>query len=208
MAAKRILLVEGRDDEHVFKHLFDAHNLEKLDEVKNKEGKDGVLRSLLVELKGSDVEAIGVVLDADTDLQDRWAAVRDRLRKAGYLEVPDEPETAGTLVSPPPDTLLPRVGVWLMPNNKTPGILEDFLRFLAPVETPLFQHVETSVAAIPQDQRKFAEKDTSKAVIHTWLAWQEEPGKPFGQAIKARYLDPSVPEADVLVSWLQRLFFP
>ena len=50
--------------------------------------------------------------------------------------------------------------------------------------------------------------DEPKAVIHTWLAWQEEPGRPFGTAIKARFLDPSVPEVDVLTAWLKRLFFP
>lgn len=208
MAGKRILLVEGTDDEHVFKHLMGRRELGELDDFKGKEGKDALLRILPVALKESDVAALGVVLDADTDLQGTWEAVRDRLRKARYLQVPDAPETAGTIVSPPPDTLLPRVGVWLMPDNKTPGILEDFLRFLAPVETPLFQRVEESVDAIPPEERRFAEKDKPKAVIHTWLAWQEKPGKPLGTAITFQYLDDSVPEADVLVAWLRRLFFP
>src|SRR5436190_24268592 len=29
----------------------------------------------------------------------------------------------------------------------------------------------------------------SKALIHTWLAWQEKPGRPLGLAITARYFD-------------------
>jgi hypothetical protein len=37
--------------------------------------------------------------------------------------------------------------------------------------------------------------------------WQEEPGKSFGQAVSARYLDPSLPAADVFAAWLQRIFF-
>jgi len=43
MAGKRILLVEGRDDEHVFKNLIGFHKLGILDDFKEKGGKDGLL---------------------------------------------------------------------------------------------------------------------------------------------------------------------
>ncbi|MCC6131986.1 MAG: hypothetical protein IT186_18850 [Acidobacteria bacterium] len=208
MAGKRILLVEGQDDEHVFKHLMGRRQLGKLDEFRGKNGKHALLSILPVALKESDVASLGVVLDADTDLQGTWKAVRNGLQDSGYFNVPVEPEAGGTVILPPHDTLLPRVGVWLMPDNKTLGILEDFLRFLVPAGTPLFERVEESVNGIPQEERRFAEKDKPKAVIHTWLAWQEDPGKPLGTAITFRYLDTSVPEADVLVTWLRRLFFP
>ena len=95
-----------------------------------------------------------------------------------------------------------------MPNNRTSGILEDFLRFLVPQPNILFDHAKTSVAAIPEGERRFKPLDEPKAVIHTWLAWQEEPGRPFGTAISACFLDPNVPEVDVLADWLKRLFFP
>ena len=57
------------------------------------------------------------------------------------------------------------------------------------------------------DEHVLKPLDEPKAVIHTWLAWQKEPGRPFGTAITARFLDPNVPEVDVLVAWLKRLFF-
>jgi len=44
--------------------------------------------------------------------------------------------------------------------------------------------------------------------MHTWLAWQEEPGKPLGTAITAKFLDANVAQVDVLVAWLKALFFP
>jgi hypothetical protein len=47
---------------------------------------------------------------------------------------------------------------------------------------------------------------TSKANIHTWLAWQEEPGKPMGQAITAKYLNPKSKQAELFVNWLRALF--
>jgi len=36
----------------------------------------------------------------------------------------------------------------------------------------------------------FIPNHKSKAVIHTYLAWQNEPGMPLGQAITARALNP------------------
>ena len=95
-----------------------------------------------------------------------------------------------------------------MPNNQTSGILEDFLHFLVPQPNILFDHAKASVAAIPEGERRFKQLAEPKAIIHTWLAWQKDPGLPFGTAITARFLDPSVPEVDVLVAWLKRLFFP
>ena len=45
-----------------------------------------------------------------------------------------------------------------------------------------------------------------KALIHTWLAWQETPGMPMGQAITARVLSHESPIAIAFVAWLQHLF--
>lgn len=45
-----------------------------------------------------------------------------------------------------------------------------------------------------------------KAMIHTWLAWQREPGRPMGLAITKRFLDPEAPSAMEFVAWVRRLF--
>ncbi len=47
-----------------------------------------------------------------------------------------------------------------------------------------------------------------KAKIHTWLAWQKEPGKPLGQAITATYFNANAPHAQELIDWIRRLFVP
>jgi hypothetical protein len=209
MAAKKILLVEGIDDEHVLKHLWSNRGGPKLDEVKPYGSVETLLDSIRVRLKASeDGDIFGVVIDADTDLAARWRSLRDRLIRVGYDRVPDNPSRDGTILDPPAGTLLPRVGIWIMPDNQAKGILEDFLRFLVPAGSCLFDHVESSVAAIPEGERRFSQLAEPKAIIHTWLAWQKEPGKPLGTAITARYLDPGVAQVDVLVSWLKRLFFP
>lgn len=207
MAGKKILLVEGIDDKHVFLHICRNRNVPLPDDaVKSLEGVDQLLEDFSVRLNVSEEgDIIGLVVDADDDMTSRWESLRNRLIEKGYLGVPDEPVAVGTILDPPVDTLKPRVGIWIMPDNRTNGVLEDFLKFLVPEGSRLFDHVESSVAAIPE--RRFGESAKPKAVIHTWLAWQKEPGKRLGTAIKARYLDPGVAQVDVLVSWLNRLFF-
>jgi hypothetical protein len=37
--------------------------------------------------------------------------------------------------------------------------------------------------------RKFALGHFAKAHIHTWLAWQSDPGTPMGLALTKKYLD-------------------
>ncbi len=52
----------------------------------------------------------------------------------------------------------------------------------------------------------FKEGRHSKALIHTYLAWQEEPGKPLGQAVTSHALRPQTEIARIFVNWLNRLF--
>ena len=203
-------MVEGTDDKHVLKHICGNRDIPHLDKVEKYGGIEKLLESLGVRLPllNGEGDVIGVVIDADTDISVRWQSIRDRIIGVGYQNVPDQPDLDGTILDPPAGTLLPRFGVWIMPNNQTSGILEDFLHFLVPQPNILFDHARDSVKTIPEGERRFKQLAEPKAVIHTWLAWQEEPGRPFGTAITARFLDPNVPEVDVLAAWLKRLFFP
>ena len=207
MASKKVLLVEGIDDEHVIKNLCGRHDLPYLEEIKEYRGYAKLLESFPIRLKESDIQALGLVIDADTDLGARWQSIRDRIAQAGYPGVPDEPEIAGLVLEPPPSTLLPRVGVWIMPENTVPGILENFIEKLVPPGDQLFDYAETCVQAIPPALKLFRDVDLPKARIHTWLAWQNEPGKPLGQSITTRVLDANAPLAIHFVEWLKRLFF-
>ena len=207
--ASKILLVEGTDDEHVIKHICRSYEIAHLDEVRPEGGAAKLLQAIpnqLGDLYG-DGDALGVVIDADDSPDARWQSLRDIFVNAGYPNVPRRPDPDGTILESPEEALLPRAGVWIMPDNRSPGILEDFLRFLIPNQpNPLFAHAERSVATVPE--RRFGENDTPKALIHTWLAWQNEPGKPYGTAITARFLDSRLPEAQALAGWLGRLFYP
>ncbi|MCC5649013.1 hypothetical protein LC609_04000 [Nostoc sp. XA013] len=52
----------------------------------------------------------------------------------------------------------------------------------------------------------FKPLDISKAVIHTYLAWQDEPDRPMGQAITKQALRPNTDIAIRFTDWLIRLF--
>ena len=52
----------------------------------------------------------------------------------------------------------------------------------------------------------FKDVHRRKAEIHTWLAWQDEPGKQLHEAVHHRVLDPEKPESRPFVGWFRRLF--
>jgi hypothetical protein len=201
--SQNYLLVEGNDDEHVFSHLLLYHQLPDAFKIKNTGSIEKLLKSLQAELKGSRPRIIGIVVDADTDIEARWQALHNILVQSGYQNVPALPYPDGTILE---QEDLPTVGTWLMPDNTIPGMLEDFIRFLVPTGDTLWPLAEDVVQQVIEKDRRFSLAIKSKAHIHTWLAWQKEPGRPLGMAISAHYLDATAPQAIQLMNWIQRLF--
>lgn len=196
----RKLLVEGNDDLHVVKSLCMAYDVPEVFTIVDKKGISNLQETLPTELKASELEALGILVDADTDLAARWQSLRATLTGAGY-SVPRQPVPKGTILR---ENERPTVGIWLMPDNQLPGLLENFVSELIPDHDKLWPHAQNSVTNLPE--QRFPEVARAKANIHTWLAWQEEPGKPMGTAITARYLDPDSAHAQGFVNWLRALF--
>lgn len=222
MSESRILLVEGKDDQHTIWAICNQlgvaetfgiripdgnGKIRKNEESTELGGVDNVLKALDLSLTaGSDaIKTIGIVVDADDNLKGRWKDIVRILESSGYKSIPTIPETHGTIIS---QEFLPTFGCWLMPDNQIErGNLETFLTFLVPNDSPNWQHAKNSVAAL--ESKPFVKKEsdhTAKAEIHTFLAWQEDPGKPFGQAITARYLRSENPKCGIFADWLMRLF--
>ncbi|MFM8442295.1 MAG: DUF3226 domain-containing protein [Methylococcus sp.] len=197
-------MVEGKNDLHVMLSLCGQYDMPETFEIVEKEGIENVLETLEAEIAGSFRESIGMIVDADTDLESRWTSICSILSRYDYSP-PKNPGRYGTILA---HDSKPMVGVWLMPDNHLPGELEDFIAFLVPDKEPgsLWTHAAQSMDRLPASLKRFTDQDRSKAHIHTWLAWQREPGKPLGQAITARYLDATVPNAQHLMQWLKDLF--
>lgn len=82
-AHRHVLLVEGQDDVHVFVHLATYHQIPFKElgleyeisspaiKVQDENGIENLLNSLPVHLKGSGLERLGVIADADTNIAGR-----------------------------------------------------------------------------------------------------------------------------------------
>ena len=202
----RILLVEGPDDKHVVIHLSERSGLAQNFMIVEKEGKDALLDAIEVEVDIPGRTVMGVVLDANDDLDARWQAVTDRLnrlRREDHFDLPDlpaKPEPGGTII----DGRL-RIGIWLMPDNRSTGELEDFVGSMIPSGDPVWPRAEDFIDGIPPDDRKFAPGKIQRAKVHAWLAVRESP-RPMGLAIKAEDLDTNVPNSTAFANWLRTLF--
>ena len=64
---------------------------------------------------------------------------------------------------------------------------------------------------IKDKKNLFPEIKKSKAIIHTWLVWQERPGTLLGNAITYQFIKNqehilSMNKASTFIQWLQKLF--
>ena len=143
--------------------------------------------------------ARGILVDANDDFDSRWQAIANQLRQAGVSPL-THVTPAGTMILSEP-----RVGVWLMPDNSSPGELEDFIQRLMPACDPVWPRAQRFIDDIPTLDRKFATGKHLRAEIHAWLATRAEPRK-MGAAIAAGDLNTTDPLANRLADCLRRLF--
>ncbi len=200
----KVLLVEGPDDCHVIMSLCNAHRVPEVFGIYECGGDDRVLMRLNALISQPDAPTkIGVVLDADQSVERRWQSIRSKLSSYTYT-FPDRPDEKGTILRAADD--LSHLGFWLMPDNKAAGMLEDFCLEMVQADARRFV-TETVVNAQRQEGVcTFRDVHRSKAEVHTYLAWQDEPGVPLGKAITALALRPDTPTAMAFVAWLGRLF--
>ena len=195
----RVLLVEGTDDEHVVRHLRLRHRAMPQFSIQKKEGIDNLLDDIGLEILAPGRKAIGIIVDANDDLDARWDAVTNRLREEN-IEVPDSPDPTGTIISS-----TPRVGLWFMPDNTSPGELENFVSEMIPDDDPIWPRSQHYIDDIPEADRKFTEKKILRAKVHAWLATREDP-RPMGTAIRARDLQIDGTLSTTFANWLRQLF--
>lgn len=208
------LYVEGTTDQYVLLSLLATfgHRLEKetgpvfLVDLK---GLDNLLKALPGNVVNATSSPVGFVVDADENLDNRWQSIRDRIIRY----VPDLPQVfpATGLIRNVPDRDHP-IGIWLMPDCQTsPGQLEDFLETMIPPDSNLYAYaMHCALEARNSRGAKFGKNKMKKASLATWLAWQQEPGVPYGKAIDRGWLDPKLPLAEptsrAFVAWFCKLY--
>lgn len=211
MIQLRKLLVEGDTDKRVIPYLMEANGIEwgprenPIVFIQSYGGMDELLKRDVIEneLKVARLEALGVLFDANGDARKRWDQIRNRYSDE-FDSLPDEMPEAGLNLN---HALGPRFGVWIMPDNRFSGMLEDLLVRLIPADSrTLYDLAESCVAQAKQNGAPYRDVHRTKAEIHTWLAWQNEPGKQLHQAVHHRVLDPEKPESQPFVNWFRQLF--
>ena len=206
------LLVEGATDERVIPYLMESNGVDwgSRDDpvvlIKPYNGVEELLKPgvVEVELLDSGLKALGVMVDANGDASDRWNRIKALCDKQ-FKNLPNGiPQNGLDTVHPETGA---RFGVWIMPDNRFSGMLEDFLIRLIPENSRgLYELAEKCVDEAARSGAPFKNVHEAKAKIYTCLAWQDEPGKQLHEAVHHRVLDPERPESRPFVNWFRRLF--
>jgi hypothetical protein len=211
-----VLHVEGRNDLFTIANLLEKHSFQVKNVPRDLEihkaalddqtsGRDELLKLIGTAVKASTDSAVGFVIDADRSSATTWSSVQQHIHSAigPKFKSPKTFPTDG-FVADIAD-LKSRVGVWIMPDNLSAGILEDFLQRLIDDKDQLLPIAKRATSEAKKAGAKFKSVAESKAITHAWLAWQENPGCPFGTAIKAQYFDYQAKTAKAFVAWVRRL---
>jgi len=214
----RVLLSEGRDDLRVIPELVEANgiaweeypddrncypvNIKLLDGKKKFQAK--TLQSFL---NDSELTALGLILDADESTTSTWQSIRDKclqVRSLKNINFPPVIPLEGFIAQVDESK---KIGVWIMPDNQSPGMLETFLAYLVPDQQNALWNYAQDAARKAQDYgAPFTESHTDKVNIYTWLAWQEPSGRQLHDAIKQKIFNPTHPKSKVFMDWFRRLY--
>ena len=205
------LLVEGADDLFVVVGIMEHH----VQWPRQKEmapvliefvgSVDGILDPIYLstKLKESGLEILGVMIDADDQPEFRWQRFRD-LCKHTISTLPEQMPPEGLIV----DCLSGlRLGFWMMPDCSSSGMVETFLRHLVPEpEGALWTHATVSTDQARTHGARYRDVHTHKALVHTWLSWQDPPGERLGIALTKKIFDSQAPAARKFVNWFIQLY--
>lgn len=206
---KNVLLVEGPNDGSAISGLLQKKSIE----IPNFSiivcgGIDQLPKKLDLYLKNNTAyEIIGIVVDADSNVNSRWQQVRDRLTKTGKYACNKMVLNENGMIIEPIESEDAKVGVWIMPDNKYQGALEDFLLEMISPKDKLLEEVERELFHLEAEKmNSYKEKDRSKAKIHNYLSWEKYPGCSLNTAIISRVLDSNTKLAYIFIDWIRKLF--
>jgi hypothetical protein len=215
--SKQLLIVEGKDaivlsvllGKKGLSHPKGYENKNKREKefIKNGESYEGAKSAFREAVESQDYSNIGIIIDAnDKGAESRWREIRHILSQhydASELSKADAQKNGKLIAQPNSST----IGIWIMPDNESGGYLEHFITKLVPSKDESWQHVEVVMADLQKQKFcKLTKSKIGKAKLHTWLAWQKEPGKPFGTAMQAEYFDVNAPIVQPFLDWFSETF--
>lgn len=205
------LLVEGVDDLHCVVHMME-HHVEWLDGRENAPVDITAVGSvskildktyLKTKLKESGLTILGIIVDADEHSHGRWQSLAAVLQELS-LDAPADMPPQGYIAE---ITDGPRIGIWIMPDNSSQGMIETFLQKLIPLTSQeVWSYSLDAVDTAVSLGAPCKSIHSDKARLHTWLAWQDPPGERMSIAIAKKILDPLSPAGTAFVRWFMELY--
>ena len=155
-------------------------------------------------LKSPTIKNLGIMIDADEKRAwQRYRSLYD-LCRASFPDMPDTLPFEGLVVNNAPAEK--RLGIWIMPDNRSQGDLETFLRDLVP-DQPLWEYAERCTESAKKDwNAPYRNAHTNKAKLYSWLSWQDPPVQNPGRALRSGALDATVPATQTFIKWFRKLY--
>ena len=200
-----VLLLEGSDDCHIIKEFCQKNEI-KPNFGFCKCGSDNQVLSRLNALlkKSEKPNILGVILDADKDVNARYQNIKSKAKdKNFYQNLPDSMPKTGLIHT---ERSLPKLGIWIMPNNQDNGALEEFYLELATNIDVDFIDKIIQQAEEKKGITSFKPQHRNKAMMHTYFAWQDSPSMPLHSAVRKTALDNNKDIAKAFKKWLTDLF--
>jgi hypothetical protein len=216
---KSILLVEGETDRGFYNSVLRRLGIDHV-EIRAPRAFEQpntvtvfptLVKVLIQQMNSGDVARLGVIADADHTsgggIKERWQKFREAFDDGGYnmAEAPPKLRYLGSHLSHRDG--LPDIGLWLMPDHQTNGMLEDFIiasGTVSEVQQELRTRAEGAWQQLPT--KLFSEYHESKATLYTWIAWQKRPGLGLGTIVGEPLLDTGSEAYDGLTRWLKKTF--
>jgi hypothetical protein len=208
---RNVLLVEGKQEVRVIPELIEANGVnwgtrnKPVVYLRDYDGYSKIIDPDVIstELQASGLSALGIMLDADDNPNERWQSIRNACQSS-IPDIPKDLPEAGLILNAPNSV---QFGIWLMPDNRMGGMLETFLAYLVPNDSePLWQFSQETSRTAKNKGASFKDVHYDKANIYTWLAWQDPPGQQLHQAVMERILNPQHPNAQKFVTWFKTLY--
>lgn len=213
--ANSLIIVEGENDKKFIHSLACSLGFPIPDETIRYAGdKDKAKADLKVELKSTHrYGKLSIILDADESPKSTWQSVLGILERSGKYEVKQNlpMPSGGVIIDPIDDHDIP-IGIWIMPDNKNTGMLEDFVGSLIKDDDLIFGKAKEVVSELDRNRDNydhlFKHVHISKAIVYTWLAWRNSPEQTMEQAVKKNVFDNMKMQSDNctrFIDWLKKV---
>lgn len=211
MPSNNLLLVEGKGEQYSIPFLMDEYTVwgdkpkDWVVQIMEMNGVETILKhgTISAASKSPGLRALGVIVDADDKFIARWERLKQlcgELAEAVPAQLPSQ-----GLIHVTPKGL--RIGIWIMPDNSSRGMMETFLaRLLSEECKPIWDLSQATCTQARMLEHSHHEVHQDKAKIHTYLAWIEPPGQTLPEAIISKAINAKLPLAKQFADWMMALF--